>query len=475
MQVREIINPMRISLTTSSHLWACLSLIVPGILWGSCAWAQQAPATGSVSVNITCASKPGGERQVCQADTSAGVALVHSTGDASCLLGRNWGYDSSGIWVSDGCSGEFTVGATKEVAGGGLNNVGTFEAYGQVRTHLAAFKDDLEVQDNATRVGLNFASRSKIKVIAGMEWGVNLVQSETQFNLSANGPGSFGTLEKTTSPVFLARLGFAGLDAGPWGRVVIGKQYAVHYDIASYTTDRFNVFGGQGTNAYVGGTDGGETGTGRADRIVQYRNATLKFVEVAVQGQFRATGNDSATDGVGGSLQFKPLPGLRFGGTYTRTNWPTSKFIIPGLGGNADYVAAGGRWDWRLLALGFVYSRQHNGDVAYVPVPNTTDQQTPVVFDAHGTEVFARVGTGRWGFIGGFISQDPKVTDPLLNPNFRTRYFIVGGEWFFSKGGKVYSESRIDLDSVTAAGDPGYGVFTIGFRYDFSWRTSHQP
>ena len=127
--------------------------------------------------------------------------------------------------------------------------------------HLAAFNDDLEVQDNATRVGMNFATRGKIKMFAGTEWGVNIVQSETQFNLSAGGPGEFGTVASTTNPVFLARLGFIGVDFGPLGKVAIGKQYAVHYDIASYTTDRFNVFGGQGTHAYVAGTDGGETGT----------------------------------------------------------------------------------------------------------------------------------------------------------------------------------------------------------------------
>ncbi len=86
--------------------------------------------------------------------------------------------------MSDGCGGEFAVGGTKE-ASGVSNFVGMFEAYGQLRTHLAAFQDDLEVQDNATRIGINFATRGKIKVFAGTEWGVNLVQSETQFNLSA--------------------------------------------------------------------------------------------------------------------------------------------------------------------------------------------------------------------------------------------------------------------------------------------------
>jgi hypothetical protein len=49
----------------------------------------------------------GGERQVCAGDTSAGVALVKSTGPAACLLGKTWGYDDKGVWVSNGCNGEF--------------------------------------------------------------------------------------------------------------------------------------------------------------------------------------------------------------------------------------------------------------------------------------------------------------------------------------------------------------------------------
>ena len=58
---------------------------------------------------VSCASKPG-ERQQCPADTSKGVALARSQGEAACLLGKSWGYDDKGVWVSDGCSAEFVVG-----------------------------------------------------------------------------------------------------------------------------------------------------------------------------------------------------------------------------------------------------------------------------------------------------------------------------------------------------------------------------
>jgi hypothetical protein len=67
--------------------------------------AQQAPA----AARVVCESKAG-ERRVCPADTSAGVALQRSTGGAACLLGKTWGYDDKSIWVQDGCSAEFILG-----------------------------------------------------------------------------------------------------------------------------------------------------------------------------------------------------------------------------------------------------------------------------------------------------------------------------------------------------------------------------
>ncbi len=57
---------------------------------------------------VRCASQQTG-RTVCPADTSAGVALLQTFGTAPCLLGKTWGYEDRGIWVSEGCAGEFLV------------------------------------------------------------------------------------------------------------------------------------------------------------------------------------------------------------------------------------------------------------------------------------------------------------------------------------------------------------------------------
>ena len=64
---------------------------------------------------VACTSKPGG-REFCPANTSKGIALARSFGDSPCLLGKTWGYDDSGVWVADGCSGWSAGGGRSEKA-----------------------------------------------------------------------------------------------------------------------------------------------------------------------------------------------------------------------------------------------------------------------------------------------------------------------------------------------------------------------
>jgi hypothetical protein len=45
----------------------------------------------------------------CHADTRYGVRLLRRLSDASCVPGRSWGWNQRGIWVANGCRGEFEV------------------------------------------------------------------------------------------------------------------------------------------------------------------------------------------------------------------------------------------------------------------------------------------------------------------------------------------------------------------------------
>ena len=59
-----------------------------------------------------------------------------------------------------------------------------------------------------------------------------------------------------------------------------------------------------------------------------------------------------------------------------------------------------------------------------VPIGNVN---TPVAFDANAVELFARAGVRQFGLIGGFTYLEPDVQDPLLDPDFKTAYLILGG------------------------------------------------
>jgi hypothetical protein len=92
--------------------WVGILATTVGLLAPAPAHAQpQAASTAS----MVCSSTAGG-RQECAGDTSSGVVLVSSSGPTACLLGKTWGYDDKGVWVADGCSGEFLLGPGAQAA-----------------------------------------------------------------------------------------------------------------------------------------------------------------------------------------------------------------------------------------------------------------------------------------------------------------------------------------------------------------------
>jgi hypothetical protein len=298
-------------------------------------------------------------------------------------------------WVSEGCGGEFATGSTSRstavpdeanayvepvdqkaemvsVTTGTnpkLHYTGMFNPYGSIRNIVSISDAGAQVQDDASRVGINFSTFGPIKVFGTAEWGVNLVQSETTFNAGATTAQGFGVINQATQPVFGARLGFIGVDFGRFGRLSFGKQNSTHYDITDYTTDRFNVFGGQSTATYVAGTDGGQSGTGRADQIILYHLKFAKIFDFGAQGQLRTGATSQAFNGFGFSLQATVLPGLKIGGAYNKTYFNPKFTQAIFNGGGTDYWAIGAKGGWRNLEWGAVWVRQNSGDIAFVPDP----------------------------------------------------------------------------------------------------------
>lgn len=431
---------------------------------------------------LACGSDTPG-RQQCAADTSAGVVLARTTGTSSCVLGESWGYDAAGVWTDRSCRGEFVLGHTAGAAATQDRDLdayfGNFEPYGRLLAHVAAYDDQLEVQDNASWVGLKFSTRGPVKFFAATEWGVNLVRGGTQFNPGASTDSGFFTIDAAQrDQVFGARLGYVGVDFGYGGKVTIGKQWGVHTDVTMYTTDQFNVFGSEASATYTGDTDGGLLGTGRADQAVSYHVDLLEILNLGGQVQFRTTENDDVIDGAGVSAQLTILPSTKIGASYTKTNFDDlTKSLVRGLGGDAEIAAVGARLDWKVLQAGLVYSRQRNADLTSVlvrTIPGGDPDVESIVFDADGVEGFARLNFPGFAVYGGFNNYTPDVDDALLNPDFRVRYAIAGGEFHLAETTYLYAEARLFDDSVGSMGEEGFNVLTVGLHYGFSFKGFHR-
>ena len=58
---------------------------------------------------LTCESEPN-RTHTCAANTRFGVEIRRQISKASCVYGKTWGYNANGVWVSNGCRAEFTLG-----------------------------------------------------------------------------------------------------------------------------------------------------------------------------------------------------------------------------------------------------------------------------------------------------------------------------------------------------------------------------
>jgi len=349
--------------------------------------------------------------------------------------------------------------------------------YGSFRGHFAAFNNELEFQENASRIGFEFGIRkNNLEFFAGLELGISLFKGNSQFNPDGNTSGGFLVLENSqATQVFNSRLGYLGIDFNEWGRLSFGKQWSVYYDITSFT-DRFNVFGGQGSATYNAGTDGGSTGTGRADQSIIYRNE-IGIFEFGLQLQTKNTTNNSFFDGYGISTRIRLMEQLKIGAAFYRSILndvliDNESFL--GLGADPTYFTAGADYNGDKLEVSAVFSMQSDGDLVQTVVerPDNTLDPASVIFDAIGFEIRAKYTYKKFSFIGGYNSYTPEADDlntvdglVRFDEDFKTSNIILGLEYKPTKRAYFYAEGRL-TNGKDVFGLPVTDVLTLGLRIE---------
>ena len=203
-----------------------------------------------------------------------------------------------------------------------LNSV---EPYGTFEYALAGSRRGWAVKDIVPRMGLNgqwkFDNNPNYYFFTKAEVGLHLTRRNDYVSISAD-PGAPSA---TAESALFARQGFIGIGT-PYGRISIGKMWGVHYNLAGFL-DNMYIFGGDAIGVYNAGTDGGASGTGRADQAMKYELYNGNFF-IGIQGQFRNISDNTRTgaDAAGFATTYKIgnfITGISFYQVFDGVEKPT--------------------------------------------------------------------------------------------------------------------------------------------------------
>jgi predicted porin len=337
-----------------------------------------------------------------------------------------------------------------------------FNPYGSFRAHMAFSGRSAEIENNSSRLGLMMTSdtRSGWSLSARGEWGINLVKNETAFSLDDYDDIGWSTLkEGDPDQTIWTRLGYVGVEYERTGELSIGKRWSVYSDVASWT-DMFDVFGGWASGQYPGGTDGGFTGTGRAEKVLMYRH-TIKGVFIGAQMQMRGTGK-RVVDSYGLASHVTVADGLSVGAAWNDA-WveDSIRVNIPGALDHARALVTGVKYEKDSFYIAGIYTWQDGNEAAH-------NEEHTVIYSCHGTELFIQgyVTETLW-LHGGFNLRVTRDPHPTLPEEFGLRHYIVGAAWYLRPTTYIYSEFLLD-DSIYGDGHGRDNLLTLGIWMDFA-------
>jgi predicted porin len=369
------------------------------------------------------------------------------------------------------------------------------------------------MQDGASRLGfnLNVPAYDTWDVGFDVEWGLRAVSPNKEVIVQGDQQAATGEQE---DPLYV-RQGHAFAKHDLWGDFVAGKQWSVYYDVAQIT-DWYNVGGGLASGAFALNSDGGISGTGRADGAFTWRqqfDALGGEMQVGVQYAAHVAdlniqvedidGPDTLTVcppndceygiGQGISLTYKldHADGIWLGAAYNRVKLDinTTRGEVFDISNPADPILI--RSDRRIsassndfaLIIGAAYGkgayqqglyaavnwhRSHNNEIA---PPGSTMGATNF-FNAVGSESFISYTWGAldcYSIYGGYNYLESHNDDIfhealITGSKLRLEKYFLGFNYQWNERIRLFVEGSYDASNNVAAQDDGY--LAAGIRVD---------
>jgi len=341
----------------------------------------------------------------------------------------------------------------------------SYDLYGSARLRYSESGQGDDFNDGGSRIGINgeLQFTPKFWLLGRIEMGFNLDDSLVQLLKRSENPSK----EDASAS---KRLIYGGIQTNT-ATVTYGKTWSSYYQVSGLT-DRFDSFGGDGSGTFNAGTDGGGTGTGRADRALQGRFSIDALSDIWHLKPFKL--NVQMQNG-------EPIPngdGAHYGYTAgVSALLETESEKVLGIAYNhasidetnrAALKARGIDGDARALVLGtrrFDDQYYLGTTISFLDNQETTNGGQ--YFTGWGWETFGSYNLRkRLWLTGGWNVLQPEDKDPLVG-KFRIRYAVLGLRYSFKGLRKyLYTEMRQDFSKSTEGDEPG-NVYTVGIRWDF--------
>ncbi len=346
-----------------------------------------------------------------------------------------------------------------------------FDIYGSLRVRYREQGGGTDLQDGGSRIGAeaHWQFRQNSFLVGRYEAGFNLLSRQE----TRSEPGE--ETGEISDSVF-SRLGYVGLGT-PLGMFVAGKNWSTYYEVAKLT-DRFMGTGASASGTFNAQTDGGPTGTGRADKTLQSK-LSLEFLPHKIFKPFDLNfqvqqGNSIPFGGgadygtaFGASVMMTTDNNFTLGVAYNHAdidlgNNPSLRDI--GITGSARALLLGTRAFGDRWYTGLVVSRLQNHE--------TTDDG--IYFDGWGSEFYGQYRLfDRLWIVGGYNRLKPD-SDQAQARDYRVRYAVLELRYSFAAFRRLIFANVKFNKGAQADGTPDANVYTIGLKWDLSKHGWHR-
>ena len=350
----------------------------------------------------------------------------------------------------------------------GLPNV--LNVYGSLRYRYRETTIEAFAGDAGTRLGMNgrFQFHDNYWVLGRIEYGFSLFDNLDRIFDS-------GGQNENFSDSLFRRLAYAGIEF-PRAFLTYGKNWSTYYQVASFT-DRFQGTGASASGAYNAGTDGGESGTGRASKVLQTRilidhpmGLLSRFKPFTLNLQYQAGERIPHSDDInydyslGFSFILERTGNFKTGIACNYAAIKSSDLpALSEIGIDGDDVALllglqwfGAKW-YAATTLSWMNNHMTTVDGIY--------------FNGWGSEGYGHYQVAEnWWVVGGWNYLEPQKMNEQAG-DFALRYLILGVRYTFSDFKQmIYANIRFDKSRLSANTPAQVGnVYTVGLRWDFDW------